>query len=631
MAKLTGEKLSKEEIARRETVLEAERVYRKGLATVKDIIAPSAIQITPSFIRIGDRYARTLFMYVYPRFLQTSWFSPIINMNQTMDISMFMHAVETEELLKKLRNKVGQIQTSIMMNEEKGAVRDPVLDTAYQDVEDLRDKLQQGTEKLFRYSLYITVYGRTKRELDKVTEQVESVLSTKLVYSKHAMMQMEQGFASTSPVGVDKLKVETNLNTAPLSTTFPFVSNELSSNDGILYGINRHNSSLILFDRFAMENANMVIFAKSGAGKSYATKLEILRSLMLGTDVIIIDPENEYKYLSDAVGGGYLEISLNADNRINPFDLPRGIGSDNTADILRSATVSLIGLMNLMLGELTPEEDSIMDTAITQAYAKKDITPETDLGNIEVPTMQDLEEILMNMEGGENLALRLQKYTQGTFAGVFNQPTNVEMDNQLVVFSIRDLEDEMRPIGMYVILTYIWNIVRSKLKRRILVVDEAWWMMQYEDSAKFLFGLAKRARKYYLGVSTISQDVADFLHSDYGKAIVTNSSLQLLLKQSPASIDLVADTFNLTDGEKYLLLESDVGEGIFFAGQKHVAIKVQASYTEDQIITSDPRQILEIEQAKQEFAASQEEQEDGAASAGDSEGASASAALPEIS
>jgi len=607
MAKDKEPKLTKEQIAEREKALEAERVYRKGLATVKDIVAPSAIQITPSYVRIGNRYARTLFMYVFPRFLQTSWFSPIINMNQTMDVSMFLSVVDTEELLKKLRNKVGQIQTSIMMNEEKGAVRDPVLDTAYKDVEELRDKLQQGTEKLFRFSLYITVYGRTKRELDKVTEQVESVLSTKLVYSKHAIMQMEQGFSSTIPVGTDKLKVVTNLNTAPLSTTFPFVSNELTSNEGILYGINRHNNSLVLFDRFALENANMVVFAKSGAGKSYATKLEILRSLMMGTDVIIIDPENEYKYLSDAVAGSYLDISLNADNRINPFDLPRSIGSENAADILRSATVSIIGLMNLMLGELTPEEDSIMDTAITQAYAKKDITPTSDLSSVEVPTMQDLEEILTNMEGGENLALRLQKYTRGTFSGVFNKPTNIEMDNQLVVFSIRDLEDEMRPIGMYVILNYIWNIVRSQLKKRMLVVDEAWWMMQYEDSAKFLFGLAKRARKYYLGVTTISQDVADFLHSDYGKAIVTNSSLQLLLKQSPAAIDLIADTFHLTDGEKYLLLESDVGEGIFFAGQKHVAIKIQASYTEDQIITSDPRQILEIEQAKQEFAAAQEE------------------------
>lgn len=588
--------------AAQEAILEAQRIYREGVATVKDIIAPASMQVTPNFVRLGDKYVRTIFVYAYPRFLQTSWFSPIVNLNVTVDVSMFIYPVNTEMLLKDLKKKTTQIQTQIMLNEEKGIVRDPILDTAFRDVEELRDKLQQGTEKFFKFGLYLNIYGNDKKEMDSVTEQVESLLGTKLVYSKHATFQMEQGFNSCMPLANDEVDITNNMNTSPLSTTFPFVSNELTSNDGILYGINRHNNSLVLFDRFSLENANSVIFAKSGAGKSYATKLEILRSLMLDTEVIVIDPENEYKYLSDAVGGTYLNISLNADNRINPFDLPRPIGEETTADLLRSATVSLLGLMSLMLGKLDPTEDSIMDRAISEAYAKKDITPNTDLTKgIEPPTMQDLKEILGNMDGGESLAQRLEKYTSGTFAGVFNQPTNIEMDKQFVVFSIRDLEDELRPIAMYVILGHIWNIVRSKLKKRMVVVDEAWWMMQHEDSAKFLFGLAKRARKYYLGVTTISQDVADFLNSEYGKAIVTNSSMQLLLKQSPAAVDLLADVFHLTDGEKFLLLESGVGEGIFFAGLKHVAIKIVASYTEDQIITSDPRQLLEIEQAKKEF------------------------------
>ncbi len=588
--------------AAQEAILEAQRIYREGVATVKDIIAPASMQVTPNFVRLGDKYVRTIFVYAYPRFLQTSWFSPIVNLNVTVDISMFIYPVDTEMLLKDLKKKTTQIQTQIMLAEEKGMVRDPVLDTAFRDVEELRDKLQQGTEKFFKFGLYINIYGNDKKEMDSVTEQVESLLGTKLVYSKHSTFQMEQGFNSCMPLANDEMDITNNMNTSPLSTTFPFVSNELTSNDGILYGINRHNNSLVLFDRFSLENANSVIFAKSGAGKSYATKLEILRSLMLDTEVIVIDPENEYKYLSDAVGGTYLNISLNADNRINPFDLPRPIGEETTADLLRSATVSLLGLMSLMLGKLDPTEDSIMDRAISEAYAKKDITANTDLSKgIEPPTMQDLKEILGSMDGGESLAQRLEKYTAGTFAGVFNQPTNIEMDKQFVVFSIRDLEDELRPIAMYVILGHIWNIVRSKLKKRMVVVDEAWWMMQHEDSAKFLFGLAKRARKYYLGVTTISQDVADFLNSEYGKAIVTNSSMQLLLKQSPAAVDLLADVFHLTDGEKFLLLESGVGEGIFFAGLKHVAIKIVASYTEDQIITSDPRQLLEIEQAKKEF------------------------------
>ncbi|HYC79514.1 MAG TPA: DUF87 domain-containing protein, partial [Candidatus Binatia bacterium] len=402
-------------------------------------------------------------------------------------------------------------------------------------------------------------------------------------------------------LGNDALAIATNMNTEPLSTSFPFVSSELTSNDGILYGINRHNNSLILFDRFQMENANSVVFAKSGGGKSYAIKLEILRSLMLGTDVIILDPENEYKHLSEAVGGSFMNISLNSDSRVNPFDLPKAIEGESNEDILRTAVINLLGLMNLMLGKLDPTEESIMDRAIWETYAKKDITANSDFSNIEPPTMQDLVDILSGMVGGESLAQRLTKYTEGTFSGIFNQPTNISLDNQFVAFSVRDLEDTLRPIAIYIILNFIWNVVRSKLKKRILVIDEAWWMMQHEDSARFLFGLAKRARKYYLGVTTITQDVSDFLASPYGKPIVTNSSIQLLLKQSPAAIDLIADTFFLTEGEKYLLLESGVGEGIFFAGMKHVAIKIIASYMEDQIITTDPRQALELEQAKKDL------------------------------
>jgi type IV secretory pathway VirB4 component len=415
-------------------------------------------------------------------------------------------------------------------------------------------------------------------------------------------MQTQSGFNSTLPLGLDQLDVANNINTSPLSTTFPFVSSDLTSNDGILYGINRHNNSLILFDRFAMENANMVVFAKSGAGKSYAVKLEILRSLMVGTDVIIIDPENEYQHLAEAVGGTYLSVSLNSDSRINPFDLPGGLENEENSDILRSAVINILGLFNLMLGKLNPTEEAMMDKAVWQTYAKKDITPETqDFRMAEYPTMNDLVEILQGTVGGESLAQRLSKYTEGTFAGLFNQPTNVVLNNQLVVFSIRDLEDELRPIAMYTVLNYIWNEVRRELKRRILALDEAWILMQHEDSARFVFGIAKRARKYYLGLTTITQDVADFMASPYGKPIVTNSSIQLLLKQSPAAINIIADTFFLTEGEKYLLLESEVGEGIFFAGVKHAAIKIYASYVEDQIITTDPKQLLEIQQSKEDL------------------------------
>jgi type IV secretory pathway VirB4 component len=457
----------------------------------------------------------------------------------------------------------------------------------------------QGTENYFRFALYFTIYATDLKELDKFSSTLESSLGSKLIVTKRALLQTQNGLNSTLPLGLDELDVANNMNTSPLSSCFPFVSSDLTSNDGILYGINRHNNSLILFDRFAMENANSVVFAKSGAGKSYAVKLEVLRSLMVGTEVIIVDPENEYQHLASAVGGTYLSVSLNSPSRINPFDIPVAIEGESNADVLRTAVIDLLGLFSLMIGKLNPTEEALMDKAIWQTYAKKDITPDlADFRGMEYPTMNDLVEILNGMVGAEGLGQRLTKFTEGTFGGLLNQQTNVVLNNQLVVFSIRDLEEELRPIAMYIILNYIWNIVRSELKKRILAVDEAWILMQHEDSARFLFGIAKRARKYYLGLTTITQDVADFLASPYGKPIVTNSSIQMLLKQSPAAINVIAETFFLTEGEKYLLLESEVGEGIFFAGLKHAAIKIYASYVEDQIITTDPKQLLEIQESQ---------------------------------
>lgn len=586
-------------------LVEAEKEYKVGLNTLRDLIAPSAFSVNQNYAEISGKLSRSFFVLSYPRFLSVNWLAPIIGLDSPMDMSMFIYPIATDEIMKKLKNKVGQLQASITLNQEKGNVRDPMLETAFGDIEGLRDKLMQGTERYFRFSLYFTLYADNEKELDQITSTLESLLGSKLILAKPAILQMEQGFNSSLPLGNDEIAIATNMNTEPLSTTFPFVSSELTSNDGILYGINRHNNSLILFDRFQMENANAVVFAKSGSGKSYAVKLEILRSLMLGTDVIVIDPENEYKHLSDSVGGSFLNVSLNSESRVNPFDLPRAIEDETNDDILRASVVNLLGLMNIMLGKLDPTEEAVMDRALWETYAKKDISPNSDLNNVEAPVMQDLVEVLSGMVGGESLAQRLTKYTEGTFSGIFNQLTNINLDNQLVVFSVRDLEESLRSIAIYVILTYIWNIVRSSLKKRILVIDEAWWMMQHDDSAKFLFGIAKRARKYYLGVTTITQDVSDFLQSPFGKPIVTNSSLQLLLKQSPAAIDLIAETFFLTEGEKYLLLESDVGEGIFFAGLKHVAIKIIASYMEDQIITTDPKRVLQINESKKELAQKQ--------------------------
>src|SRR6202142_1464012 len=578
-----------------------EEIYKTGVLDLQDVIAPHALKINSRELDLGEKIARTFFVISYPRFLTTGWFAPIINMDKVLDISIFIHPMDTNEMLRKFQKKVAEVQSQISSREQKGMVRDPMLDTAYSDLEQLRDSLQQAQERIFEVGLYMTIYGNTREEIDKVESEVRSILESRLVYIRPALFQQEQGFRSVLPLATDELAVHTKLNSAPLSSIFPFISFDLPSDRGILYGINRHNSSLILFDRFSLENYNSVTFAKSGAGKSYMTKLEILRSLMFDTEVIVIDPEREYEYLAETVGGRYFNISLSSEHHINLFDLAIPREDENPADVLRNNIITLVGLFRIMLGRLTPEENAIIDKAITETYALKDITADANFAQIEPPLLSDFELVLSGMEGSESPVKRLSKNTKGTWSGFMNRPTNVDMNKKLVVFSVRDMEDDLKPVAMYIITHHIWNTVRKELRKRLLVIDEAWWMMRSEDTASFLFGIAKRGRKYYLGISTITQDVSDFLNSPYGIPMITNSSIQLLLRQSPTSVDLVQQTFKLSDEEKYLLLESDVGEGIFFAGLKHVAIKVIASYTEDQIITSDPSQILAIRKAKEEM------------------------------
>lgn len=617
-------KKEKQEVvkARQErTLLEEERIYRRGVVTVKDIVAPAAFEVTPKHLRLSGMFVRTLFIITYPRHIGLGWSTPLINLNKTFDVAMFFYPIKANIVLKQLQKKVGIFEAKILSDAEKGAPRDPIAETALRDIEALRDALTQGIEHFFQFSFYITIYAPTERDLDRYTDEVESLFGSKLIYTKAGFYQSEQGFNSTIPLGNDELMISYNMNTSPIAASFPFISSDLTSDNGILYGINRHNNSLVLFDRFSLQNANSVVFATSGAGKSYAVKLEILRSLMMGTEVIVIDPEYEYKDLSDAVGGTFVNVSLASEAKVNPFDLPRGVGEGTKVeDIIRSAVITLKGLIRIMIGQpigpggklgFTPEEDSLLDRALIETYAKKDITADLpNLDNIDPPTMTDFQDVLDGMEGSQDLVARLRKYTNGTFAGLLNSPTNVEMNNQLVVFSVRDLEDELRPVAIYTIINYIWNVTRSVRKKRILVVDEAWWLMQQEDSAKFIFALVKRARKYYLGVTTITQDVNDFLRSPYGQAIVTNSAMQLLLKQAPSAADNIQKTFHLTDGEKYLLLESGVGEGIFFAGQKHAAIKIVASYTEDKIVTTNPEQLLKQEEAKKAFEAQAKAEEE---------------------
>ncbi len=578
-----------------------EQIFQSGALLLQDVIAPAALKVNPKSLNVSGKLTRSYFVISYPRFLTEGWFAPIVNLDKIFDVSIFVHPIDTAKVLKQFQKKVAEVQSQIAERDKKGMVRDPMLDTAHQDLERLRDDLLQATEKLFDVGVYFTIYADSEDELAKTESEVKSILESKLVVVKPALFQQEEGFRSTAPLGNDELAVHTKLNSSPLSSIFPFVSFDLTSNKGILYGVNRHNSSLILFDRFSLENYNSITLAKSGSGKSYMTKLEVLRSLMFGTDVIVIDPEREYEHLAEATGGKYFNISLNSEHHINPFELPPVREDESPADVLRSTIINLVGLFRIMLGGLTPEEDAIIDRAISETYALKDITPDADFSAVEPPLLSDFELVLAGMQGAGSLVERIGKYTHGTWAGFINQPSNVDIKAPFIVFSLRDMEDELKPAAMYIVTHFIWNSIRRELKKRLLVIDEAWWMMKSEDTASFLLGLAKRGRKYYLGLSTITQDVDDFLKSPYGLPILTNSSMQMLLKQSPTVIDKLQTIFSLTDEEKYLLLESDVGEGLFFVGLKHVAVKVIASYTEDQIITSDPSQLLAIKKAKEDL------------------------------
>lgn len=592
--------------------MEVQAAFQKGITALRDFIAPSSIEFQSGFFRIGTRYARTFYVYGYPRQIFTGWLSNMVNIDEVMDLSMFIYPVESQVVLENLRKKVTQLEAGLQIDAEKGRIRDPGKQAAILDAEEMRDKLQVGEERFFRFGMYFTLYGGSQDELEFVTHKIESMLGQQLVYSKPASAQQEQGLNSTIPQFSDQLQIRRNMNTGALSTTFPFTSADLSQDNGILYGINMHNSGLVIFDRFSLENGNSVVFAKSGAGKSFTVKLEALRSLMFGTEIFIIDPENEYQRMAEAVGGAYVRLSLNSNTRINPFDLPQVVDAEEADSALRSNLITLHGLLRLMMGgaqaqmmntqgatlqpALSPVEESDLDAALIETYARAGITNDPLTHRSPPPTIADLYDVLLHMGGtGPQLAQRLRKYTSGTFAGIFSQQSNININNPMVVFNIRDLEDELRPVAMYIVLNYIWNKTKGDQKRRILVVDEAWQLMKYEDSANFLFSLAKRARKYNLGITTITQDVEDFMGSRMGRAIVANASMQILLKQSTSAVDVLSDTFKLTSEEKKRLSQFPVGQGLFFAGQNHVHIQVVASATETGLITTNPQQIAAMQ------------------------------------
>lgn len=573
-----------------------EKSLAKGILSVKDIIAPSAIEVDYNFIKIGDKYFRTLFISGYPRFVGANWLEPVINFDHSATITMFYYPINARNVLDDLRRKIAEMEATINISREKGKVIDPAVQAALGDAKSLQEQLVKGIERFFHFTFYITLSADTIDELNSVTYQMESTLGSLALISKKATLEMEQAFQTTVPVCLDKIKVVRNMDTTSVATTFPFTSSELTANEGILYGINMHNGSLIIFDRFTLENANTVIFAKSGAGKSYLVKLEALRSLLFGVDIIILDPEEEYKRLTQAVGGEYIEFSINSTAKINPFDIPQ---IREEEDQLSLKILSLHALLKIMLGNLSDPESAVLDRALIDTYRQKGITQDPLTQKNEPPLMEDLYKVLMAMDEAESKAIasRLERYIKGSLAGVFDQRSNVNLDNSFTAFSIRNLEDVLRPIAMFMILDFIWTKVKYDLRKRMLVLDEAWTLMQYPDSAAFVYSLAKRARKYYLGLTTITQDVADFLKSDYGRAVVTNSSIQILLKQHPASIDNIAEVFYLSAGERSFLLSAGIGEGLFFAGTNHVAMRVKASVNEHLLITTNPEELMRMKQA----------------------------------
>jgi type IV secretory pathway VirB4 component len=598
--------LAAQQLAREAAEVEAE--LQKGITTLRDLVAPASIEFKSGYFMLGTRWCKTIYVYAYPRTIYTGWLSSIINLDEVLDISMFIYPVDSQIVMNNLKKKVTQLEASMQINAEKGKIRDPALEAAYQDAEELRDELQTGMEKFYRFGLYVTLYATSQDELDFATHKVETIFGQNMVLTKVASAQQEQGLNSTVPQFIDDLKIRRNMNTGAISTSFPFTSADLTQDSGILYGVNMHNNGLVIFDRYTLENANMVVFAKSGAGKSFTVKLEALRTMMTGADIIIIDPENEYQKLADAVGGTYIHLSLNSDTRVNPFDLPRVVDSDDgeSADALRANLVTLHGLLRLMLGSgqvaasgevvnvLTPNEEADLDQALIDTYARVGITSDPLTHNSPPPVMADLYDTLAHMGGnGPELAQRLRQYTTGTFAGIFSQQSNVEINNHMVVFNIRDLEDELRPVAMYIVLSHIWNIVRTQKKKRMLIVDEAWQLMKWPDAASFMFSIAKRARKYYLGLTTISQDVEDFMGDQMGRAIVANASMQILLKQSPSAVDILGQVFKLTEEELKRLSNFPVGQGLFFAGQSHVHIQIIASETETGLITTNPQDLAQ--------------------------------------
>ena len=574
----------------------SENPLEKGSVSLIDIIAPSSVEVDFSSIRVGERFYTTFFVVGYPRFVSANWLSPLIDFNHSLNISMFIYPIAASDILMDLRHKIAEMEATIASQLDVGVAIDPTVQAALEDGLNLQEELARGIERIFQFSLYITISGDSIEDITGAAKRLESTLSSILIITKTATLQMEDGFKSTIPIGQDRLFITRNMDTTSLASTFPFSSATLTQDEGIMYGINLQNGSLIVFDRYSLENANEVVLGTSGAGKSYLIKLESMRQLMFGTEVIVIDPEGEYETLAKSLGGEFVSFTASSPIKINPFDLSGAYQEGENE--LGLKILSLHGLLKIVLGQLDPGHEAVLDKAFMETYRQKGITTDPETQKKEPPLMEDLYKVILGMEDeiSRDLALRLEKFIKGSLSGMFNQQSNFDIKNPFTVFSIKGLEEELRSIAIHIILDFVWTRIRKTLKKRLLIIDEAWYLMKYEDSASFVYGIAKRARKYFLALTTATQDVRDFLATDYGKAILSNSSVQVLLKQSPTEIDKIANIFYLSGQEKEFLLSANVGEGLFFAGLNHVAMKVVAAPFENPIITSSPEELVRMQE-----------------------------------
>ena len=576
----------------RKFLKDAEDNYTKTITDFKTHMAPSYWKAETTSINVSGILGKCYYTASYPTYMDTLWTRDILALHSKRDWSFFLYPEDDTEIQGVLKKKTTQLRAELSDAMQKGITVDKEMEQQYKDIEMIRDKLSTKEERYFELSNYFTVYENTDTALHETSKKYEQKIGGFGVRVKAANHRMDEGFTSTLPLAIDDLGISRSSVTTSLAGSFPFISNDLVSPTGILYGVNMHTWGLVIFDRFnsKLPNMNSVILATSGAGKSFTVKLEILRYLLNGVDIIVIDPENEYKQLVDVVWGTYVNIATNSQQCINPFDIPPKIGDVEYGkwDLLRSQIMNLIGLIQIMIGGTTPEEEALLDKALQNTYALKGFSlEEEEYEGKQPPIMEDLMNTLEGMDGGDKMSLKISKYVNGTFGKLFNNYTNVDIGNSLTVFSIRDLEDALKTPAMFNVLNFIWTKVRSQKKQRLLICDEAWILLQNKTSASFLFGLIKRARKYGLGITTISQDIEDFVKSEFGKPIISNSSFQILLKQSTTSIKSLNGLLGLSEAEQQRLISWGVGEGLIFAGNKHIAVKITASPSEINFITTD--------------------------------------------